>query len=368
MKQFKTFKMARYSKQWGTEDAIPMHSSNPEPFDWQELETLTQLNLKRIVSTSPLSYESTQGNSTLRTQLLSQLYPTLVVNNITLTSGAQEGIFLVVNSLLQTGDEVITFTPCFEPLVSVAQEAGAKVNTIALNQNDNWSIPWDTFEAAITENTKLLIINFPHNPTGCCIDQTEFERLVSLCDKHGIWLFSDEVFKGLEHKNQPSLPTAVEHYEKGISMGVMSKSMALPGIRLGWLATRNKALLERWLEIKSHLSICQSSLDVNLTTALLPFTDQIFKRNIEIIENNKQYLERLLHNHTDFKFSLSEGAATTFIKLTDQKAEEFCFELLNKKRIFVMPSPAFMTEMDGFRLTLGKKDAKKHYQNIFDKS
>lgn len=366
MMHFKPFKMATYSQLWPTDSAIHMHSSNPEPFSWQELQTLTHIDLNQIISQTPFGYESTQGNWALREQLTAHHYPSIELKNLALTAGAQEGIFIVINSLLSAGDEVITFTPCFEPLVSVAQATGAKVNTIELNQEDNWSIPWDVFDTAINAQTKLVIINFPHNPTGSSINRVELERLIAGCEKHGIWLFSDEVFRGLEHDDQPPLPTAVEQYEKGISMGVMSKSMALPGIRLGWLAAQDLELVHRWLEIKSHLSICQSSLDTSLTTALLPYTGKILQRNIDIIAENKLILEQTLSDHPEFKVNLPKGSATAFVELINQPAETFCLKLLNEKLLFVMPNPAFMTDISGFRMTLGKRQAEQHYQNIFN--
>ncbi len=365
MNTFKPFKMASYSQNWPTNTATVMHSSNPEPFSWHELEALTQLDLKQILSDCPMAYESTQGSPHLREQLISAYLPTLKTNDLALTSGAQEGIFLVINSLIEAGDEVLTFTPCFEPLVSVAQEAGADVKLLELDQNNHWSIPWQSLENAINDKTKMLIINFPHNPTGSCITPIELERLISLCEKQGIWIFSDEVFRGLEHRNQSRLQSVAELYSKSVSMGVMSKSMALPGIRLGWLATQDLKLMQRCLEIKSHLSICQSSLDAHITTHILPFTNLILKRNLSIIESNKEIVKQMLVNHSEFRCSLPHGSATAFIELTNHPAEDFCIKLLKEEHIFVMPGPAFLTDHSGFRLTLGKHQAEPIYQTIF---
>ncbi len=365
MMQFKPFKMAAYSQQANCSTAINLHSSNPEPFSWSELAALTQLDLGQIITQSSFNYESTQGNVALREQLAQQLYPSTSAANLVLTSGAQEGIFLVINSLIQAGDEVVTFSPCFEPLVSVAQAAGAQVSSIPLNPQDNWSIPWATLEASITAKTKLLIINFPHNPTGCSIQATELTRLIACCEKHGVWLFSDEVFRGLEHDKQDTLAAVVEQYKRGISMGVMSKSMALPGIRVGWLVCRDQNLLQQWLTIKSHLSICQSSTDAQLTTALIPFTHAILQRNTNIINTNKTLLNHMLDGHPNFKFSLPTGSATAFIELKYQTGEAFYLQTLQEKQLFVMPNPAFMTAVNGFRLTLGKRQAEQHYQTIF---
>ncbi|MBO1254202.1 pyridoxal phosphate-dependent aminotransferase [Alteromonas sp. 5E99-2] len=364
--KFTPFKMAFYGQDWNTTGAINMHSSNPEPFSWQELQTLTELEFQQVLRDVSLGYESTQGHLGVRQALCSSYYPSLDVGNIALTSGAQEGIFLIANSLIEAGDEVVTFTPCFQPLVSVFADAGAQVKQLALDAADNWSIPWDKLLQAVTVKTKLLVINFPHNPTGATISDSELNRLIELCRENDCWLFSDEVFRGLEHDNT-RLPAVAEHYYKGISMGVMSKSMALPGIRLGWLATKNPQLIQQCLNVKSQISICQSSLDAAVTEKLLPASHLIWQRNNEIIHRNKALVSKWLTNNEGFHAVMSKASATLFVqcKEASESAETFCHNLLKDKGIFTMPSPAFLTDQQGFRLTLGKRNADSLYEAIF---
>lgn len=357
--------MAKYARNWPVAGAIPMHSSNPEPFTWDELQQLTGEDLNRTIQTTSLNYESTQGNPSVREQLSKLLYKNCQSNHVALVSGAQEGIFVVINSLLNAGDEIVTFTPCFEPLATVAHAIGAKVNTIALNEKDHWSIPWDIVEQTITTKTQLVVINFPHNPTGKNISQSELERLVKLCEKNDCWLFSDEVFRGLEHDDNP-LPAVADIYLKGISMGVMSKSMALPGIRLGWLVTQNPELIQKWLNIKNHLSICQSSLDAQVTNTLLPHAHKLLQRNLTLVNQNKALVHTLVRNHANYDLSQSNGSATVFVQLKqDIQAEQHCLNLLKTHKVYLLPNLAFMTQISGFRLTLGKKNAESLYQLIF---
>ncbi len=357
--------MAEFSHLWSAQSAVNMHSSNPEPFSWDELSTLTQLDLSTLLSQSSFSYESTQGCIKVREGLAEHCYQNTHVDQITLTSGAQEGLFVLMNSLLTVGDEVISLTPCFEPLIHIAQSLGAEVNSLALDADDNWAIPWQQLEQMVTPKTKLLVINFPHNPTGKHITQAELDRLINLCDQAGCWLLSDEVFRGLEHDPSMQLPAVVDVYAQGISMGVMSKATALPGIRVGWLAMQDKNLLDRCLTVKSHLSICQSSLDARMCELLLPFSQKIHHRSVAVINHNKTLVADMLNGHTGLSFNESHGSATAFIKLLHMDALEFCQNMVKLNGIFVMPNQAFLTDQPGFRMTLGKKQSTEFFATIF---
>lgn len=363
---FKAFKMARFSAQWQPGSLENMHSSNPEPLSWDELSELSQVDLSALLQTTAFNYESTQGNPALREQISDAYYSQVSQQDIVLTSGAQEAIYLLMNALLAQGDEVITFTPCFEPLAKVAENVGAKVALIALDEQQGWQIDWQLLESTFSDKTQLLIINFPHNPTGKNISRNELDRLITLCEKHNCWLFSDEVFKGLEHDENHCLPAAVDLYDKAISMGVMSKALALPGIRIGWLVSKSIELVEQLLVVKSHLSICQSSLDAHLCQAIIPISKKLWKRNLTIIKCNKDHIAQLLINHKSMTWHKPEGSATAFIQLRDQAGDEFAHKLANNKGLFVMPNEAFLTAHSGFRLTLGKSDSKLLIDQILD--
>lgn len=357
--------MAQISAQFATGELVNMHSSNPEPFTWTELNDLIDVDLSSSLAETPLGYESTQGNPKLRSMLSQHNYTFISAEQLVLTSGAQEGIYLLMNSLLEAGDEVITFTPCFEPLVEVAKQAGAQVTLLSLDAENGWQINWQQLENSISHQTKLMVINFPHNPTGAHISATELKRIIEMCRKYDCWLLSDEVFRGLEHDSTDRLPTAADCYEKAISLGVVSKSLALPGIRMGWMALQDNNLLQKIRTVKSYLSICQSSLDAKICQQIIPHSEMIWQRNRKIIKENKQLVEQNLTNHIQLFWQPPKAAATGFIQFkTNKSSRELALSWANKHHLSVMPNEAFLTSNAGFRLTLGLKNAKDQYQQI----
>lgn len=361
---FKPFKMAQISAQWPAGDLVNLHSSNPEPFTWHELSTLIGIDLTTQTESTTLGYESTQGNIKLRS-LIAELYHSHVLcEQIILTSGAQEGIFMVMQALLQPGDEVIGFTPCFEPLAQVAKQAKAKVTLLPLDATNQWQINWQQLEDTLSAKTKLLVINFPHNPTGAHITADELSRLIKMCQKYDCWLLSDEVFRGLEHNPKDHLNSAADLYDKGIALGVVSKSLALPGIRLGWITTQCNDLIQQIMNIKSYLSICQSSLDVEMCLNILPHSKKIWQRNCDIIKKNKYFLELHLENHPSFTWHKPNAAATAFIQFTSPSDKNTAQIWAEKYRIATLPHQAFLTRHNGFRLTLGARGIEKHYHQI----
>ena len=362
---FKPFKMAQFSAQWPLGKLHNMHSSNPEPWTWDELSEAIETDLYSILNNTSFAYEPVQGNQTVREQI-SQLYHSgLSVADITLTSGAQEGIFLVMQALLNPGDHVITFSPCFEPLTQVAIDAGAQVSTLPLDEINGWTINWDLLENSFNESTKLVVINFPHNPTGAHISEAELLQLIKLCEQHNCWLFSDEVFRGLEHLTADRISCAADLYDKAITMGVLSKALALPGVRLGWLSCQNNDLNRQILTIKSHLSICQSSLDAQLCQAIIPHSELMWQRSVGIINRNKANLAELLASNQAFKWHAPKASATAFIQCHDSEATDLCQLWGTHHRLLLLPNEVFLTRHSGFRLTLGSQRIQPKYKQLF---
>ena len=144
-----------------------------------------------------------------------------------------------MGALLSPGDRVVAMTPCYQSLTEIARSRGCDVVAWEphLPAGGAPRFPIETLEEALSARpTRLVVCNLPHNPTGALLSHTEFEALVSLCRRHGCYLFVDEMYRGLEHGgSQAQLPAAVDAYpERGISLGGLSKSYGLPGLRIGW--------------------------------------------------------------------------------------------------------------------------------------
>lgn len=202
-----------------------------------------------------------------------------------------EGILLAMHSLLSPGDHVITMTPGYTSLRTVAETAiGCEVS--------EWAAQWsaETGEPGFTVgalrqlirpgSTKMVVVNFPHNPTGALLSPAEWDELVCCCDKHGVWLFSDEMYRHLERDGVPTLPSAAESYSKGVSLSGLSKAYGLPGLRVGWLAAQDTEVLRRAAELKDYTTICAGAPNECLGLIALRARKTLWARCNGIIDEN----------------------------------------------------------------------------------
>lgn len=314
-----------------------------------------------------LDYAPASGSDELREQI-AQGYPGLNAEHILTFAGAQEAIFAVYHALLSPGDVMQGISPHFGPLHLVAQGIGAKVNIQTLDfdtqQNKNsWSLDVDQWcqrlKTSMHESpkaTKLSVINFPHNPTGAMLCEQELKQMVNTCAEHDCWLFSDEVFRGLEYEKNDQLPPVASLYDKGVSLGVMSKSHGLGGVRVGWVACKNTALLKRLVEIKEYLSICNSITDEYLAIITLKNGDAILKNNRQQAKDNLALLEKNRHLLPHLKWSAPKAGVLLYPQLVDETlADTFVLDMLNTTGALVLPGHCFGHGQNHFRVGYGRK-------------
>jgi aspartate/methionine/tyrosine aminotransferase len=218
-----------------------------------------------------LGYTEAPGLPLLREEIAKQFYrdcsTPLCASHIHCFAGAEEGIYACMRALLNSGDHVVVVTPAYQSLVAIAAaavhigESGAiGVSLVDLEvQQGRWVLNIARLRASIHAGTKMVIVNFPHNPTGALLTAAEQLAVVELCREHGLFLFSDEVYRGLERDPSARLPPACTLYDKAFSLGVMSKSLGLAGLRIGWLASQDTDALQRIAGFKHYLSICNSA-------------------------------------------------------------------------------------------------------------
>jgi aspartate/methionine/tyrosine aminotransferase len=354
--RFKSLKMVEFSARLRKFNPINFHSSNPQEFSINELNKLLNENILAIDSQQQLGYVASEGNESLRCAI-SLLFTQISYQDILTTSGAQEAIYCCIHALLETNDNVLAITPIFEPLILTAQEIGCNIITQTLEPKKVWELDLNKLEQNLKQGIKLLIINFPHNPTGALLTSYQLNQIISLCDKYNCWLLSDEVFRGLEHKENKRLPCVADIYPKGISIGVLSKSFALPAIRIGWIASQNNWLKQRLIEIKNYLSICNSLIDSIISEKIIQQHQKIWQRNREIILANKLILNKYINNNSEyFSYSEPEAGCLAFPIFKPFSVEHFAEKLVQTNKLLVLPGYVFNTPINGFRLSLGSKD------------
>jgi aspartate/methionine/tyrosine aminotransferase len=241
-------------------------------------------------------YTEPPGAPALR-QAIAALYERTGAEEVIVTSCAEEGIFLLYHALLRPGDHVIVETPCYESALEVARSTGAEVSQWQRRHEDGWAHDLDALVGLIRPQTRLIYVNQPHNPTGTLLARPVFEQVIGLARDHGMILFSDEVYRELEHDPASRLPSACDCYERGVSLGSISKSYGLPGLRTGWIATRDRAIRDAVSALKDYTTICSSAPSELLTALALRNRQVLLDRNLQIVRRNLPLLDGFFERH-----------------------------------------------------------------------
>jgi len=248
-----------------------------------------------------LGYTDTKGDFDLRTDI-SSIYSTISEDEVLVCTGAQEPIFLFSHAVLKKGDEVVVQSPCYQSFYSVPESIGCTVKHWNLIYQDEKPIfDLDELDKLVGENTKVIYINTPHNPTGYHFSNEEQQRLIEIARKNNVMIFCDEVYRELEHEESFKIPAITDVYENAFSLGVMSKSYGLPGLRIGWLASKNTSVLEKIGELKEYTTICNSAPSEFLARVGLRNRKLITDRNLKIVSENLELYEVLPGEIYDYK-------------------------------------------------------------------
>ncbi|MCP3951013.1 MAG: aminotransferase class I/II-fold pyridoxal phosphate-dependent enzyme, partial [Desulfobacterales bacterium] len=207
-------------------------------------------------------------------------------------------------------------------------------------------------------NTKMIIINFPHNPTGAHIDQKQLNKIIKLAKENNIFIFSDEMYRFLEHNQYDRIKPVCDLYENGISLCGMSKSFSLAGLRIGWLATKNKKIYDKACEFKDYTTICNSAPSEILAIMGLRSKNKILKKNLDLIKINLDLLDSFFETYKSiFEWHRPMAGPIAFPKLIiDKPVEEFCKEVLEQKGVLLLPSDLYGYKSNHFRIGFARKN------------
>jgi aspartate/methionine/tyrosine aminotransferase len=304
-----------------------------------------------------LGYTETAGDPALR-QEIAALYEGIAADDILVFAGAEEAIFIFMNAVLRAGDGLVVHSPCYQSLAAVATAAGCRVTRWQAGAENGWAPDPGQLPGMITAATRALAINFPHNPTGHLPGRLFFEKIVAVARKNGLLLFSDEVYRFLEYDAGDRLPAACEIYENGVSLGVMSKAFGLAGLRLGWVACRNPAVLRAMAELKDYTTICVAAPSEFLARLALRRRSGILARNLEIIRRNLECLDGFLARHEGlFSWQRPRAGPVAFPAVRFAAASDgFCSGLLQECGVLLAPGRLFGDAARHFRIGFGRRD------------
>lgn len=368
---FNTFKLEDYYGKHEFKTKYMLSSSDAESWSLEEILAMANPEELKLWNEQRFGYTEIWGLPALRERIAQTMYPGLSSHNVLCFAGAEEGVFCALLTLCKPEDHVIVLTPSYQSLTEVPQSIGCEVTSIELKEEEQWRINIAAIEQAIKPNTKVVVINFPHNPTGQVITPEELSVLIALLKKHDIWLFSDEAYRLLGATQNWAQPAACL-YDKALSLGVMSKAYGMPGLRIGWIACQNTELLKRIAEMKMYTSLCNSGPAEILSLIALRNSDTILKRNNAIVAQNLMLLDAFFEKYSHlFSWVRPQGGCTGFVKyLGKGTVEDFCQQTINEAQILLLPGSVYTAPSKHFRIGFGRKnmpEALAHFEALITK-
>jgi aspartate/methionine/tyrosine aminotransferase len=353
------FRLETHFSKWEFKARYHLTASDAESISMRDLLAMATPEEREEFEGMSLGYTETFGAPDLR-ETIATTYQRQAASDILCFAGASEGIFAANNVILDQDSHAIVVTPNYQSHealpVAICEATG-----VPLDPDDGWSLDIDRLRDAIRPNTKLVTINFPHNPTGAILPLDRYMALVDLCRTHGIYILHDEIFNGLGPTGTQHLPFIADIYERGLSLNVMSKSYGLPGLRIGWIACQDAEILAKMERMKHYLSICNSGPSERLAKIALNNRDRLLQRNCDIVDQNLPKWEAFFARHTDlFDWQRPDGSCMAFPRYKGAEGvEAFCQSAVEESGVLLLPSTIYRsglaaTPADRFRLGYGR--------------
>jgi len=332
-------------------------ASDVEGWAMRDLLALADAETSALWDGLTLGYTEAPGHPLLRSEI-ARLYESIEADEVLVFAGAEEAIFVLANVMLGPGDHAIVVWPAYQSLHEVARAAGADVTLHELREDEGWAIGLDRLRRELTPRTRLIVLNAPHNPTGALPDAATYRALIDLAAEAGATLLSDEVYRFLELDPADRLPAGADAGPHAVSLGVMSKSFALAGLRIGWLAAHDGALLDRAARFKDYTTICNSAPAEILALIALRARDAVLARSRAIVEANLALVDAFFARHPErFAWVRPRGGSIGFPRLVaDVGIDRFADELLEAEGVLLAPGSVFGYPGNHFRLGFGRED------------
>ncbi len=309
-----------------------------------------------------LGYTETYGLPALR-EAIADGYGHVTAQDVLCFAGAEEAIYLAMQVLLGPGDHAVVVTPNYQAAETVPLSI-CDVTGVALRPEDGWALDLDAVQRALRPQTRVVSVNFPHNPTGVIPDEDTWRELAGLCDQRGIRLFSDEVYRGLELSPRQALPQAADLSPAALSLNVLSKAYGLPGLRIGWIACRDRTLLRQLEHAKHYTSICGAAPSEILALIALRARDRILDRNRRIVAANLPVFDAFFSRFPGlFQWQPPQGGCVCFPRyLGPDGVEAMCTDLVESEGVLLLPASIYRSALtpapaDRFRVGVGRLGA-----------
>jgi aspartate/methionine/tyrosine aminotransferase len=322
------------------------YASSSEPLKHKDLIAAAESNgdhaLIEAYNDHSLGYADNGGTHDLRNEI-AQLYGSNInADNIVVFPGAQTGMTLTAQALLDNGDHAIIITPSYQSLEEGAMLAGCEITRVALTPDNDWQLNLQAVEAAIQANTKYIALNDPHNPSGALMSFAAKQALIALAEKHGVLIFSDEVYRLLELDVSERSPSMADLSNNAIALSTMSKPWGAGGTGIGWVVCQDRKICEQLIKAQHIYAVCFSRAGEIQAMMAIRSKDVIIDKNMNIIKQNLDLLDAYFDaNQSLFEWVRPKAGGTGFVKFKGPISANELAEKLLQQDILVFPPVIF---------------------------
>jgi len=290
-----------------------------------------------------LTYGEIEGSPRLRGQI-AELYDSMRAENVLVMNGGSASNFLALYTLVEPGDHIISVNPSYQQLRSIPESFGAEVELLHLAPEDHFLPDLDRLSKMLRAKTKVICINNPNNPTGSLMNKEMLEEIAGIAASMDAWVLCDEVYRMLVHEEGTSIASMADIYEKGISVGSMSKAFSLAGLRLGWL-TGSRQFIDEAMIRRDYTNISCGMIDDYLAAVALENRGKILDRNLGIIRRNIEILDHWVNGEERVSYIKPVAGTTAFLHYDyDITSRDFCSRLIDMNGTFLVPGECFGME------------------------
>lgn len=341
------FKVEIWMNEWETQCDHNLAETCVESITVDELLKLSGRNDTSLAELLPMkmTYGDIEGSMRLR-QAVCELYEGQEAENITITHGTIGANMLVHRTLVSRDDHVVSIVPTYQQHYSIPESIGADVELLQLEAEDGFLPDLNKLRSMVTENTRMIALTNPNNPTGALIDRPMLEEIASIARASNAWILCDEVYRGTAQDGNGMSSSIADIYEKGISTASMSKAFSLAGLRLGWIAAP-KELHEAIMIQRDYDTISVGMINDHLSAMALENKEAILERSHTITRGNLKILDDWVHSEKRVDWVKPRAGTTAMLKIElPMSAREFCLKLIQDKGVLLMPGDAF--DMEGY--------------------
>jgi aspartate/methionine/tyrosine aminotransferase len=349
------FKLERYFAKYEFNTEYLLSSSDCEAMTIADLLVLEEGAAGKFQQVW-LGYTESQGSPSLRKEI-AKVYETIQPEEILACEGAEEAIFLFMLATLKENDHIIVHTPHYQSLSEIAKGMGCLTSPWRAREENGWALDLDEMRHLMRSSTKAIIINTPHNPTGYLMPRADYEAVHQFAKQNKLLLFCDEVYRESEYDPSARLPAGCDLGDHAVSLGVTSKTYGLAGLRIGWIATKNKKVYEKMASLKDYTTICNSAPSEFLAEVAMRNRDKLIKRNLGIIKSNLEIMDDFFARYSSlFSWVRPQAGSMGFPKLLKGDVEDFCDKVVREAGVLLLPGTMYEDTRNHFRVGLGRKN------------